>query len=183
METSDWPPSNYPIFFALVLLAATAVTLAMGNELRAEELAIYAYYLLVIGVTIRFFEISLPDDAPEKIESIKSRILKLTGVLKYRVSKHTGNTVSTIVCKVQPLGNFIIGFRPAIKKTHLMHIHEISKEVSIYLSVLFLLLSVYGSVCGWWIIRGYLESLALIIIGFLAGYLLLGIILKQSDKI
>lgn len=187
METSDWPPSNYPIFFALVLLAATAVTLAMGNESRAEELAIYAYYLLVIGVTIRFFEISLPDDAPEKIEFIKSRILKLTGVIKYKISKHTGKTVSTIVCKVQPLGNFITGFkpgiRPAIKKTHLMHIHGISKDVSIYLFVLFLLLSVYGSIYGWWIIRGYLENLALIIIGFFAVYLLLGIILKQLDKI
>jgi hypothetical protein len=62
-ETQEgWPPSNYPIFLALVLLAATAVTLAMGEEKRAEELAIYAYYLLVIGVAIRFFELSLPEN-------------------------------------------------------------------------------------------------------------------------
>ena len=117
---------------------------------------------------------------------MKSRILKLTGVLKYRVSKHTGNTVSTIVCKVQPLRKYNwvqTRIRPAIKKTHLMHIHGISKEVSIYLFVLFLLLSVYGYIFGWWIIRGYLEDLALIIIGFFAVYLLLGIILKHSDKI
>ena len=62
-EKEGWPPSNYPIFLALVMLAATAVTLAMGDEKRAEELAIYAYYLLVIGVSIRFFELSLPEDA------------------------------------------------------------------------------------------------------------------------
>jgi len=37
-ENEGWPPSNYPIFLALVLLAATAVTL--GDEKRAEELAI-----------------------------------------------------------------------------------------------------------------------------------------------
>jgi len=39
-EIEGWPPSNYPIFLALVMLAATAVTLAMGDEKRAEELAI-----------------------------------------------------------------------------------------------------------------------------------------------
>lgn len=42
-EKEGWPPSNYPIFLALVLLAATAVTLAMGEEKRAEELA----YMLI----------------------------------------------------------------------------------------------------------------------------------------
>lgn len=62
VETGDWPPSNYPIFFAIVLLVATAVTLAMGGEALAEELAIYAYYLLVVGVVIRFFELALPED-------------------------------------------------------------------------------------------------------------------------
>ena len=36
-ENEGWPPSNYPIFLALVLLAAT---LAMGDEKRTEELAI-----------------------------------------------------------------------------------------------------------------------------------------------
>ncbi|MBU3966009.1 MAG: hypothetical protein KKG76_01340 [Euryarchaeota archaeon] len=32
-EKEGWPPSNYPIFLALVMLAATAVTLAM--EMRS----------------------------------------------------------------------------------------------------------------------------------------------------
>jgi len=223
METSDWPPSNYPIFFALVLLAATAVTLAMGDETRAEELAIYAYYLLVIGVTIRFFEISLPDDTPERIKSVKFRILKLTGGFTHWMIKHTSNTASIIVCKIEPLRRFIQGlefksrissmitkshlmrisikpniqkptYKPHIKpymdrlakmwvnRNTLMYIHEISKDVSLYLFLIFLLLSAYGSIFGWWIIRGYIDNLALVLIGSFAVYLLSSIILKQSDK-
>ena len=66
---NNWPPSNYPIFLALVLLAATAVTLAMGDEPQAEELAIYAYYFLVIGVGIRFFELALPENSINRLTS------------------------------------------------------------------------------------------------------------------
>lgn len=73
-EMKDWPPSNYPIFLALLLLAATAVTLAMGDEPRAENLAIYAYYLLVIGVTIRFFELSLPESTLQRLGLIETQI-------------------------------------------------------------------------------------------------------------
>jgi len=79
-ETNEWPLSNYPIFMALVLLAATAVTLAMGNEPRAENLAIYAYYLLVIGVTIRFFELALPDRVKNFLTKFSiSRIIRKKG--------------------------------------------------------------------------------------------------------
>ncbi len=45
---------------ALILLAATAVTLSMGDKKRAEDYAIYAYYFLVLGVGIRFLEFTLP---------------------------------------------------------------------------------------------------------------------------
>ncbi len=96
---SDWPPSNYPIFLALMLLAATAATLAIGDEKRAEEFAIYAYYFLVIGVVIRFFELSLPGNIFQKIrpskmyrmdyitrhvtESINLAILKMDKMVKW----------------------------------------------------------------------------------------------------
>lgn len=62
-------PSNYPIFIALMLLAYTAATLATGDEKRAEELAIYAYYFLVIGVIIRFLELALPGNILQKFRS------------------------------------------------------------------------------------------------------------------
>ena len=79
-ETNEWPLSNYPIFMALVLLAATAVTVAMGNEPRAESLAIYAYYLLVIGVIIRFFELALPDRVRNFYSNISlDRIIRKKG--------------------------------------------------------------------------------------------------------
>lgn len=56
----NWPLSNYPIFLALILLVATAATLSMEDEHKAENFAIYAYYFLVIGVAIRFLEFTLP---------------------------------------------------------------------------------------------------------------------------
>jgi len=70
----DWPPSNYPILLRLMLLASTAATLAIGEEKRAEELAIYAYYFLVIGVAIRFFELALPEGALQKLSPAKKPI-------------------------------------------------------------------------------------------------------------
>ena len=65
----NWPLSNNPIFIALILLVATAVTLAMGDEKMAEDLAIYAYYFLVLGVGIRFLEFTVP-------EKMKSGVVK-----------------------------------------------------------------------------------------------------------
>jgi len=65
----NWPLSNYPIFIALVLLVATAVTLSMGAEKQAEDYAIYAYYFLVLGVGIRFLEFTVP-------ENMRSRVAK-----------------------------------------------------------------------------------------------------------
>ncbi len=63
---NDWPPSNYPILIALMLLAVTALTLAIGDDELAQDLAIYAYYLLVTGVVIRFFELALPKYSLQK---------------------------------------------------------------------------------------------------------------------
>ena len=188
METSDWPPSNYPIFLALVLLAATAVTLAMGDEPRAEELAIYAYYLLVIGVTIRFFELALPDNTPQRIGSAKRRVLRWVDKRSPRINKYPSkDVISNITYKLhlpckESIAEIETKMNQTIKKSHLVYIQDVSKDVSIYLLVLFLILSFYGFMFGWWIVRGYLEELALIIIGFFAMYLLLSIILRQSQS-
>ena len=64
----NWPLSNYPILFALMLLVATAISLGLGSsENYANQLAIYAYFLLVIGVALRFFELTLPETLIQKI--------------------------------------------------------------------------------------------------------------------
>ncbi len=46
----------------------------MGDEKRAEQLAIYAYYMLVVGVAIRFFELALPENTLKRLNSFKERI-------------------------------------------------------------------------------------------------------------
>lgn len=48
--------SRIPIVFALFLLFLTAITLMQGLEKAANQIAIYAYYLLVIGVVLQLIE-------------------------------------------------------------------------------------------------------------------------------
>jgi hypothetical protein len=48
--------SRIPIAFALFLLFLTAITLAQGLENAANQIAIYAYYFLVIGVVQQLIE-------------------------------------------------------------------------------------------------------------------------------
>ena len=188
METSNWPPSNYPIFFALVLLVATAVTLAMGDEIRAENLAIYAYYLLVIGVTVRFLELSLPDSTPEKMRCAMVRVSGTVRKLSAWGSRSAGNTpIFQKIRELKPSIKYtpisIPRVEQMIKRYHLQFIEDISKDVTINLSVLFVILAVYGIIFGWGIIKGYLEQIALIAIGFSSLYILLRILLKQSEEL
>ena len=44
------------IFFALLFLISCPFYLIVGNEFRAEQMAIYAYYLLFIGVVLSLIE-------------------------------------------------------------------------------------------------------------------------------
>lgn len=188
METSDWPPSNYPIFLALVLLFATAVTLAMGDEPLAEDLAIYAYYLLVIGVTIRFFEFALPDDTSQKIDHVKYRIYSRFEKFTHFINEHIpDNIILTISNKTLKPGNKLIlklqsKFNFNIKISYVVHISDISKDITIYLSVVFAILFVYGFIFGWWTVRGYLRELALIIIGFFILHAITIILIKRYNS-
>jgi hypothetical protein len=188
METSDWPPSNYPIFLALVLLVATAVTLSMGDETRAENLAIYAYYLLVIGVTIRFLELSIPYNTLKKAQAAMVRISATIQELSERGSRYAKNVlifqkIREFIPSVEhkPISMPSIG--KVINQSNLVLMKNISKEVSIYLGVLLAVMYVYGSIFEWWIVWGYMEKLVLVVIGFSSTYLLLRILLRHSYEV
>lgn len=47
--------SRYPIIASIILLASAAIFLP-GNEALANKLAIYAYYFLVVGVTLQLID-------------------------------------------------------------------------------------------------------------------------------
>jgi hypothetical protein len=47
---------RYPIAVAIFLLILSAITLAQGFEEKANLIAIYAYYFLVIGVSLLFID-------------------------------------------------------------------------------------------------------------------------------
>jgi len=101
-EFSSWPSSNYPIFIVLMLLVATAATLVIGDEKRAEELAIYAYYFLVIGVLIRFFELALPERTLQKLNQDMKQI---SGFIKQHalvVIQKTGLMLKKLYAILQP---------------------------------------------------------------------------------
>jgi len=67
-SAENWPLSNYPILMAILLLVATAVLIGLGeSDTYANQLAIYAYFLLVTGVAIRFFELTLPETLIQRI--------------------------------------------------------------------------------------------------------------------
>ena len=164
METIDWPISNYPIFFALVLLAATAITLSMGNEPHAEEFAIYAYYLLVIGVTIRFFELALPDRFHQKFNVIPHKIAYHIGKCKYLPE------LSPSVTQKIELNKF---------SKYFVYFSDMSKNLTVYLFIIYLLVTAYGLIYGWWIVKGFLEKMGLIILIFFTFYLISTTLLKK----
>lgn len=136
-ELKDWLPSNYPIFLALILLATTAVTLSMGDESRAESLATYAYYFLVIGIVIRFFELALPDS-----------ILQRLGMAK--------------MCALDWLERHALE-RAKLGKI-LVPIAEVSKNVTILLSIFFLTSLIYGLIIDLQFVEKYIYNLVLIIL-------------------
>jgi hypothetical protein len=156
-EMKDWPSSNYPIFLALVLLLATAVTLSIGDESRAESLAIYAYYSLVIGVAVRFFELALPDSTLQRLGMAKICILDW-------LKQHTLESANyQKIARMLKIPHFHQTKRVKI----LAPIAEISRNVSILLSVFFLISLIYGLMVDWWFIKWYISNLVLIILGSL----------------
>jgi len=165
-EPGGWPPSNYPIFLALVLLAATAVTLAMGDEKRAEELAIYAYYLLVLGVVIRFFELSLPENMPVRMGVVKVRFL---GWMRWLVRKIRG--ISRRIGSKLRLPEVKISSKGALPGVNsIAFLCDVSKNVTIFLSLAFLILLIYGLMIDWWTVKGYFTNFVLVILGFFTLY-------------
>jgi len=186
MKKIDWPTSNYPILLALFLLIATAITLAMGNEPLAEQLAIYAYYLLVIGVTIRFLELAVPDNTLHKTTSILLQIMEWKKRKKKinRFDRYLSfNFILTRSEKIQQTFKCISGIGTKINgRVNIEHISNISSivcNVSIYLTVMFVLILMFGSIYGWWVVRGYLEKMVLIIIVIFLIHVLMEIFIRK----
>ncbi len=170
-ESGGWPPSNYPIFLALVLLAATAVTLAMGDEPRAEELAIYAYYLLVIGVAIRFFELALPENTLMRLGVVRERFMGWTigGIQRIRgIYRKIGSKLRLPEVRIPEVK--VSNVHRAGFMNSLAFLCDVSKNVTVFLSLAFLILLIYGLMIDWWTVKGYFTNFVLVILGFIAMY-------------
>ncbi|MCZ7383513.1 MAG: hypothetical protein O8C63_02055 [Candidatus Methanoperedens sp.] len=182
----DWPPSNYPIFLVLMLLATTAMTLAMGDEPRAENLAIYAYYLLVIGVTIRFFELALPESTLQRLVLIETqisgwmkRLMREIKVLTQKVGNLRIPHINIPHINI-PYINIPHIKMPRIKIPHTRRllknnlekespmIADVSRNIVIFLSFFFIISLIYGLMIDWLAVTGYIYNLVLVVFGFLA---------------
>lgn len=189
-STDDWPPSNYPFLIALMLLTVTAVTLAIGDEKLAENLAIYAYYFLVLGVAIRFLELVLPEDTMERLNpamkliSVVSDFIKHHGLkfirnidimlenLYSRLQLHLRRAMFEIkisIIKLQYLKRLLI-VKPG---KNISLISDISLNVAILLSVFLIISLAYGVTIDMLFVKRYIENLILIIIAWLTLYILL----------
>lgn len=177
---NDWPPSNYPFLIALLILTATAVALAIGDEELAENLAIYVYYSLISGVAIRFSELVLPEDTMQMLNPAKELQLYLRrAIFKIKVSisvferqhppigAHIRKKISFI--KLQYLKRFYI-VKPG---KNISLISDISWNTAILLSVFLIISLAYGITIDMQFVKRYLDNLILIIIGWLALYILL----------
>lgn len=136
--TENWPLSNYPILMAILLLVATAISLGLGSsETYANQLAIYAYFLLVIGVAIRFFELTLPETL---IQRITEKISIKKGIDDRKENKF----------------DFLA---------------DITKNVFVFLLVIFFIALGYGALVDWFYVEGFIEQLVYVIVAFLALHL------------
>ena len=87
---SEWPLSNYPVLMALILMVAVAIELMLGeSEAYANQLVIFAYFLLVIGAAVRFFELTLPG-ALFQVLRVKMLWNKSRDILKNRKESKSG---------------------------------------------------------------------------------------------
>lgn len=177
---NELPPSNYLFLIALMLFAATAATLALGDAKLAEELAIYAYYLLIIGVAIRFFELSAPEKdlhkpglARKRNSDYAKRLIPksigLHDIGRLFHSRIPGLYWALIETKIR-ISRYIKLHASNSKymdiKNNIYMISDISRNIAIFLSVFFLISLIYGLLIDWWFVKGFLSKLILIIIGF-----------------
>jgi flagellar biosynthesis protein FlhB len=166
-------PYNYPFLIVLMLLTATAVTLAIGDEQLAETLTIYAYYFLVIGIAIRFFELSLPEDTLQRLNPEKDRISFFSDFKRQYPPE-------MIVMRIREMISDLNRQFKKLRRPHIVNpgknialISEISINVAIFLSVFFIFSLVYGITIDWWFVRGYFHNLIFAILGFLTLYMIL----------
>ena len=67
------PYDRLPIAIALALLVTAAGVLTSGNEKMANDIAIMAYYLLVLGVTLQIINYIREQRAGKRDEGLRDR--------------------------------------------------------------------------------------------------------------
>jgi hypothetical protein len=191
---NDWPPSNYPISIALMLLVFTSAAIVIGDEQVAEELTIYAFYFLVTGIVIRFIELSLSEEAlkrlthaskPDRSFSIikqqGSMYIRNTGIMFKNLYERLKFYLQRTILEMRVrISDFKKQQYLKLRRLHIVNPGEnlaltsdISRNTAIFLSVFLLISLIYGMTIDWWFVKRYLYNLIYVILGCFAVYILL----------
>ena len=80
----------------------------------------------------------------------------------------------------------VVGAKNATQKidlikssNHFVYFSDLSKNLTVYLLIIYLLVTIYGSIYGWWIVKGFLEKMGLIVLIFFTFYLISTMIIKK----
>lgn len=134
--TDEWPLSNYPILLALILLVSTTIALGIGkSEVYANQLAVYAYFLLVIGVIIRFFELTLPESLVQKVKAKLLPIKISRTILKSEVK--SGDRLDFCI--------------------------DVTKNIFLSLLAFLIIILIYGALIDWFFVEGLIKKLIYVI--------------------
>jgi hypothetical protein len=151
----------------------------MGDETHAEELVIYAFTLLVIRVALHFLELSLTENTLTRLGVVRVRFLGWILWLVREIwgtSRNIGSKLRSQDVRIPGLPEVRL---PEVKissvhreelKNSIAYLSDVSKNITIFLSLAFLILLIYGLMIDMWTAKGYFSNFLLAILGFFTLY-------------
>lgn len=140
----------------------------------------------MIGVAIRFFELSLPENTLMRLGVVKVRFLGWMRWLVHRIwdiGRRMGSKLRLLDVRIPDFGLPRVRLPeirlPEVKisndhreglKNSIAYVSDLSKNVTVFLSLAFLILLMYGLMIDWWTAKGYFTNFVLVILGFFTMY-------------
>lgn len=125
----------------------------------------------MIGVAIRFFKLSLPENMLVRLRMVKGRFLGwmlwlVQGI--WGVSRRVGSKLRLPEVRIPEVK--ISNVHRSGFKNVIAFLCDVSKNVTVFLSLAFLILLIYGLMIDWLSVKGYFTNFVLVILGFLTVY-------------
>jgi len=125
----------------------------------------------VIGVAIRFFELALPENTLVRLGVVKVRFMGWMNWLVrgiWDIGRRMGSKLRLPEVRI-PEVKISNDHREGLKNS-ITYVSDVSKNVTVFLSLAFLILLIYGLMIDWWTAKGYFSNFVLVILGFFTVY-------------